>query len=111
MSYIRIGHPLQYFEGNSTEYVYPEDGGRTQDYGSDYDDNATLAELLVNFIHRATDDKAYAWKMAGILAEKLNVKRRKHLLSTEEYFKLSKIETDKAMKEYKKEVQKNEVSI
>ena len=92
MSYIRAGWPLTYFEGESKEYVfssvmpnYPKDKRvYVEDYDSKYGDNASLAELIVEFIERATGDKKYAWKMAGILAKKLKVKRRKNLLSDKE---------------------------
>lgn len=95
MSYIRAGGPLTYFKGVSKLYVfpsimpnYPKDKSTyVEDYDSKYNDNASLAELLVSLIERATGDKKYAWKMAGILAQKLNVKRRKKPLSDREWDK------------------------
>lgn len=92
MSYMRAGWPLTYFEGESKLYVfssvkdgYPKDKTTfVEDYDSEYKDNASLAELLIEFIERATGDKEYAWKMAGVLAKKLKIKRRKRQLSSKE---------------------------
>jgi len=81
MSYIRAGHDLYDFEGISHSYVFesgPVEGPNfVEDYGDKYEDNATLAQLLINFMRRVTDDEKYITKMIGVLAEKLDVEVRK----------------------------------
>ncbi len=105
MSYLRSGHPLIYFEGFSKAYVFHscgESGAEdfVEDYDNKYEDNATFAELLVNFILKETNDKKYAWKIAGILEKKLpDVKRRKKPLGSGQYDAL----LDKEMKRFRKE--------
>jgi len=80
MSYIRAGHELYDFEGESESYVF--ESGSTdsptfvEDYGDKYEDNATLAQLLINIMRRVTDDEKYIQKMIGVLAKKLDVKIR-----------------------------------
>ena len=91
MSYIRAGHPLKYFEGTSNLYVFADVENYVEDYDTKYEDNASLAELLVRFVELATGDYDYAWKIAGVLAEKLNVQRRKKPLSFKEWLLLSDI--------------------
>ena len=82
MSYIRAGHDLYDFEGESESYVFESCGVSkdsptfVEDYGDDYKDNASLAQLLINFMRRVTDDEKYITKMIGVLAEKLDVKIR-----------------------------------
>jgi len=91
MSFIRMGYPLNYFEGESKSYVFPSSyKGKdyVEDYEDKYDDNATFAELLVTFVYRETKDKEYAWKIAGILEKKIRgIKRRKKPLSEKEFSK------------------------
>ena len=88
MSYIRSGGPLIYFEGESKLYVFPSASkkgkkmmGYIEDYDTEYNDNASFAELIVNIIFRETNDKEYAWKIAGVLADKLKIKLREHPLT------------------------------
>ena len=83
MSYIRAGHELRYFEGESNSYVFLAGAENVEDYYvEDYDDNyeddTTFAELLLRFIGRATEwrDEKYLYKIAGVLEKKLGVKRR-----------------------------------
>jgi hypothetical protein len=96
MSYIRMGHPLEYFKANSSLYVFvsadskKKDGTyntHVEDYGASYIDNCSLITLIGRIIERETDDKEYALKMVKILAKKLGVenKLRDHPLTTEEY--------------------------
>ena len=94
MSYIRSGGPLFYFEGESKLYVFPSASkkgkkmiGYIEDYDTEYNDNASFAELIVNIVFRQTNDEKYAWKIAGVLAKKLNIKRRKHPLTDREWEK------------------------
>jgi hypothetical protein len=85
MSYIRAGHELEDFEGESELYVFWCSGYDSpdfvEDYDADYEDNASLAQLLLNFIKRSLRhdglvDERYVAKMRGVLAKKLNVKER-----------------------------------
>ncbi len=103
MSYIRSGQPLIFFEGFSKAYVFLSSASGkkdyVEDYGNEYKDNATFAELLVKFVLRETNDKKYAWKIAGILEKKLpGTKRRKKPLSFNEWWAL----LDKEMKRFEK---------
>lgn len=75
MSYMRIGHPLKYFKGESKAYVYPSAEGYVEDYNSDYKDNATFCELIEEFVYRATGDKKYSLRIMKILAKKLDVEK------------------------------------
>lgn len=85
MSFQRLGHPLEYFKGKSESYVYLRYDNKIYDYGDTYDDNASFAELLVHMVEWQTRDQEYAWKIAGVLAKKLNIKRRPHKLTDKEY--------------------------
>lgn len=76
MSYIRMGHPLRYFKGNSKEYVYPSTDGYVEDYYSDYNDDASFCELIEEFVDRATRDKKYSLKIMKILAKKLKIEHK-----------------------------------
>lgn len=76
MSYIRAGHPLRYFKGDSKNYVYPSTGGYVEDYNSDYENNATFCELIEKFVYRATCDKKYSLKIMKILAKKLKIESK-----------------------------------
>lgn len=76
MSYIRIGHPLKYFKGNSKDYVYPSTDGYVEDYNSDYEDNVTFCELIEKFVFRSTGDKSYSLKIMKILAKKLKIENK-----------------------------------
>ena len=113
MSFIRPGHPLDYFKGESHSYVFPTSYKKNQrtikyieDYGDEYRDNATFAELLTRFVLFETKDKKYAWKIAKVLAKKLNVKLRPHKLTTKEYLreKNKLMKTDKKLKRMLKEL-------
>lgn len=77
MSFIRCGHDLRDFEGESELYVFHyEDGfGNTwiEDYDATYEDNASFAQLLLNISRRVIDDKDYIEKLKTILSKKLNV--------------------------------------
>lgn len=79
---MRPGHELVYFEGKGNSYVFlasaENEKDYIEDYGDKYEHNASLAELLIRFIGRATEwvDEDYLFKMAGVLEKKLNVKRK-----------------------------------
>ena len=114
MSYLRSGHPLKHFEGNSESYVFTSCGFTNEqtgedhppyieDYDDKYKDNATFAQLIINIAQRELDDEKFVWKLAGVLAKKLNIKRRKKPLTIEQYFKLM----DENMKEFKKQMKKD----
>ncbi len=91
MSYIRMNNLLRYFEGFSEAYVFPSCGesGKEdyiEDYDDKYEDNATFADLLVRFVYLETKDKDYAWKIAGILENKLpGIKRRPKPLTDKQF--------------------------
>lgn len=81
-----MGHPLDYFKGISSSYVFPTSGNTIEDYGDTYDDDANFADLILNIIQREVKDDAFTWKIASILAKKLNItdKLRDHKLTYEE---------------------------
>lgn len=84
MSYIRAGHPLRYFKGESELYVFPDNDGFIEDYESEYNDNASFAELLLNISRRTfkvdnimdEEQERYINKLADVLAKKLNLERK-----------------------------------
>lgn len=87
MSYIRAGHDLRDFKGESNIYVFPSQESEkneafVEDYDVEYVNNASLAQLLINMMRRLfneegfTDEK-YIQKMIGVLSKKLDVEIRK----------------------------------
>lgn len=76
MSYIRAGHELNDFEGDSDLYVFYSVGDYVEDYDADYSDNASLAQLIINIFRREIDDEKYISKMKKVLEEKLDVKSK-----------------------------------
>jgi len=85
MSYIRMGHPLVWVEGNSEDYVY-SDGVRIVDYGSISDTG--FIELL--FEYWKCEDAEFKNHVLKRLADRLEVKLRKKPLTDKEYEKLEK---------------------
>ena len=75
MSYIRYGHDLEHFEGESELYVVSDDD-YIVDYNATYEDNASFAQLCFNMFRRQIKDDKYLNKIKHILADKLNVKVR-----------------------------------
>ena len=78
MSYIRAGHELMDFEGESECYVY-SDGTEVVDYGETYEDNASLAQLIINMFRRTLradgiTDEEWIDKIKEALSKKLYVK-------------------------------------
>lgn len=106
MSYIRPGHALEWFKDVSHEYVFLSAGNpeHVEDYGSKYEHNPSLCELLHNIILRETGDRKYADKMLHVLAKKLGCedKLRKHQLTQKEYLKIIMREQKEAVKLMKK---------
>jgi len=87
MSYIRAGHELRDFEGESTSYVFPSGDSRerdkifVEDYDDTYEDNPSFAQLIINIIRRffkeeGFEDEEYIEKIKKVLSKKLNVKVR-----------------------------------
>lgn len=98
-----MGHPLEFFKGESKSYVFCSVGKKKpymEDYGDKFRDNANFADLLLYIIERETEDEKWTWKIAKILAKKLRIedKLRPHKLSYEEYEK----EHEKIIKRRKK---------
>jgi len=108
MSYLRYGHPLEYFRnGVSNLYVYLHCGDSeygikdfVEDYGDDYKDDKSFIELIGRFIAHETGDEKYAWKMVTVLAKKLGVEKdlREKPLSSDEYFDMILGKTKKTRK-------------
>ena len=76
MSYMRCGHELKDFEGESNLYVY-SNGTEIVDYGAEYSCNASFAQLCINMFKREIKDKEYIEKIKRVLAKKLDVEVRK----------------------------------
>ena len=72
MSYIRAGHELRDFEGESELYVF-SNGNNIVDYGADYRCNASFAQLCVNMFRHSIDDDDYIEKIKVVLGKKLGV--------------------------------------
>jgi hypothetical protein len=86
VSYIRNGHPLTWFKGNSHSYVYLSDAGIV-DYDDEYEDLPTFIELIGNIVGRETDDPEFANKIVRTLAVRLKVadQLRQKPLTDQEY--------------------------
>jgi len=89
MSYLRMGHPLTWFKGNSDAYIFLSDVG-IQDYDATYEDLPTLIELIGVITARETGDDFFAEKLVRLLAVKLGVQNelRAQPLSDQEYLTL-----------------------
>ena len=59
---MRIGYPLQYFNGKSQSYVYGSVGDYVEDYGDDYEDNCSFIELIGSIVVQETEDLKYSKK-------------------------------------------------
>lgn len=79
MSYLRYGHPLQWFKENSTEYVYGCGDNQIDDYNSDYNHLPSLLEVIGHIVHWETGDFDYATKIVVALAYKLGIKHKLRL--------------------------------
>lgn len=86
MSYIRNGHPLFWFKGESHSYVYLSDAGIV-DYDDEYEDVPTFVELIGNIVGRETGDPEFANKIVRTLAVRLNIadQLRPKMLTDQEY--------------------------
>jgi len=82
MSYIRYGHPLQWFNDESTEYVYGCGEHQIEDYNSTYNNLPSLVELMGHMVMWQTGDFGYATKMVVILACRLGIKHKLRLTAT-----------------------------
>ncbi len=91
MSYIRVGYPLKYVEGESEDYVFPDSQGDIEDYGKISDKG--FIELL--FKYWETDDKLFKEHLLKKLTERLNVKLREKPLTDDEEMNL----IEKSLKE------------
>ena len=80
MSYIRAGYPLNYVEGYSEDYVFPNYKRFIEDYGKISDKG--FIELL--FRHWKTDDKLFKEHLLKRLAERLKVRLRNEPLVPEQ---------------------------
>jgi hypothetical protein len=85
MSYIRYGHPLQWFNDKSTEYVYGCGEGQIEDYNSDYTHLPSLVEMIGHMILWQTNDFDYATKIVVRLAYKLGIKHKLRTSSPHEH--------------------------
>ena len=94
MSYIRMGHPLRFVDGNSEDYVFLSEDGKGNNYIEDYRgiSDSGFIELLYTYWEDKSGLKEHLLKR---LAERLNVGLRKNPLSENEYVKL-------ILKEHKK---------
>jgi hypothetical protein len=73
MSYIRNGHPLHWFNSNSTEYVFGCSKNQIEDYGSGFEHLPSLVEMIGNIIIAETGDFVFATKIVCNLANNLNI--------------------------------------
>ena len=76
MSYIRQGHPLQWFNDRSTEYVYSCGEGQVEDYNSGYEHLPSLIELIGHMTMWQTGDFKYATKIVVVLAYRMGIERK-----------------------------------
>ena len=88
MSYMRIGYPNKYVDGESKDYIY-SDGEQIVDYGCL--DDSSIVEILCRFLDDYLQkDRLFYDYITKNLASRLDVKLRDKSLSTEEWFKLLK---------------------
>ena len=97
-----MGSPLIYFKGESEAYVFSSVGDFIEDYGDEFEDTSTFADLLLGILLRETKDEKWVDKISKILAKKLNIEdklRDKPIHSIDDFMK----ESDKIMKNNKSE--------
>jgi len=90
MSYLRYSHPLQWFNADSTEYVYPCGDNHIEDYNSGYTHLPSLVELVGRMVLHETKDFKYATKIVVALACKLGIKHK--LLLSEHIYDAMELE-------------------
>jgi hypothetical protein len=102
MSYIRYNHDLNWFDDQSTEYVYECGDGQIEDYNSSYMHNPSLVELIGTMVYDQTEDFDYATKIVVTLARKLGIanKLRKDNYPHEEFEKRAGRDYKAALKRY-----------
>lgn len=104
MSYIRMGHPLTYVEGNSEDYVFPSatpdgKGGYKVEYIEDYGSISDSGFIELLYKNWKTDDEMFKQHFIKRLAERLDVKLRKKPLIDGEYDRLD----EENLKKFKEE--------
>jgi len=91
MSYMRIGHPMKYVEGESRDYIFST-GEDIEDYGSM--ENESIIEILFS-LSENNKEGLILKHMAKRLAENLNIKLRKKLLTFEQQINYEKLKENK----------------
>jgi hypothetical protein len=76
MSYQRLNHKLQWFDAESTEYVYGCGDNKIEDYNSYYEHLPSLVELVGRIILVETKDFGYATKIVVALAHHLKIEHK-----------------------------------
>ena len=86
MSYMRIGYPNKYVDGESKDYIY-SDGKEIIDYGML--DDSSIVEIICRFLDDyCQNDRLIYNYLTKHLADRLNVKLRKKPLSTDDWFEI-----------------------
>jgi len=73
MSYIRIGHDLEWFEDKSEEYIFPHVDGYVEDYGTGFEHTPSMIEAIGNIVYAETNDFSFATKIVVALAYKTGI--------------------------------------
>lgn len=90
MSYIRHGHPLQWFNDCSTEYVFGCGDGQIEDYGTGFEHLPSLIEMVGHMVLNETGDFTFATKVVVALAVRSGIKHKLRLTKPHEYDEIEK---------------------
>ena len=62
-----------FFKGKSKSYVFYSVGDFVEDYGDDFKDTLTFADMLLEILLIETKDKVWVNKISKILSKKLDI--------------------------------------
>jgi len=102
MSYIRMGHPLQWFNDCSTEYVFGRGEGVIEDYGTGFEHLPSLIEMVGRIVLIDTKDFNFATKVVVALACKSGIKHKLRMNKPHEFDDLEKMRGHDYLKEVNK---------
>ena len=88
---MRTGYPMKYVEGESSDYIFST-GEDIEDYGSM--ENESIIEILFS-LSENNKEGLILKHMAKRLAENLNIKLRKKLLTFEQQINYEKLKENK----------------
>jgi hypothetical protein len=90
MSYLRMSHPLQWFNDCSTEYIFERGEGAIEDYGTSFEHLPSLIEMVGHMVLNETKDFEFATKVVVALAVRSGIKHKLRLTKPHEYDEIEK---------------------